>query len=56
MIRLISDKQLRQKFGGCSKVTLWRLRQAGKLPKPKKLDTRKVAPETARELSYLVRR
>jgi predicted DNA-binding transcriptional regulator AlpA len=46
MLRLITDKQLRQKLGGCSEMTLWRLRQAGKLPKPKKLGTRNVTPET----------
>ncbi|MEQ8992574.1 MAG: hypothetical protein RLO46_12185 [Pseudomonadales bacterium] len=45
MLRLITDKQLRQRLGGCSEMTLWRLRQAGKLPKPKKLGTRNVTPE-----------
>ncbi len=45
MLRLITDKQLRQKLGGCSAMTIWRLRQAGKLPKPKKLGSRNVTPE-----------
>ena len=45
MTRLISDKILKQKLGGCSDMTLWRLRQAGKLPKPKKLGNRNVTPE-----------
>ena len=45
MTRLISDKMLKLKLGGCSDMTLWRLRQAGKLPKPKKLGNRNVTPE-----------
>ena len=32
MLRLITDKQLRQKLGGCSEMTIWRLRQ---LPTPR---------------------
>ncbi len=45
MKRLITDKQLRQKLGSCSEMTIWRLRQNGKLPKPKKLGNRSVTPE-----------
>ena len=45
MRRLISDKQLKQKLGGCSDMTLWRLRRDGKLPKPKKLGNRNITPE-----------
>ena len=45
MLRLITDKQLRQKLGGCSEMTIWRLRRDGKLPKPKKLGSRNVTPE-----------
>jgi len=45
MIRLITDKQLRQRLGGCSEMTIWRLRQAGKLPKARKLGNRNVTPE-----------
>ena len=45
MTLLISDKMLKLKLGGCSDMTLWRLRQAGKLPKPKKLGNRNVTPE-----------
>ena len=45
MRRLISDKLLKQKLGGCSDMTLWRLRRDGKLPKPKKLGNRNITPE-----------
>jgi predicted DNA-binding transcriptional regulator AlpA len=45
MKRLITDKQLKEKLGGCSNMTIWRLRQEGKLPKPKKLGNRNVTPE-----------
>jgi len=45
MKRLITDKQLKDKLGGCSKMTIWRLRRDGKLPKPKKLGNRNVTPE-----------
>lgn len=45
MLRLITDKQLRQKLGGCSEMTIWRLRRDGKLPKPRKLGNRNVTPE-----------
>ena len=45
MTRLISDKALKRKMGGCSDMTLWRLRQAGKLPRPKKLGNRNVTRE-----------
>ena len=46
MLRLITDKQLRQKLGGCSEMTIWRLRRDGKLPSPKKLGNRNVTPES----------
>ena len=45
MIRLITDKQLRQRLGGCSEMTIWRLRRDGKLPMTKKLGNRNVTPE-----------
>ena len=45
MKRLITDKQLKDKLGGCSDMTIWRLRKAGKLPKPRKLGNRNVTPE-----------
>lgn len=45
MKRLITDKQLKEKLGGCSNMTIWRLRREGKLPKPKKLGNRNVTPE-----------
>ena len=45
MKRLITDKQLKEKLGGCSNMMFWRLRREGKLPKPKKLGNRNVTPE-----------
>ncbi|MCC7412100.1 MAG: hypothetical protein IT495_10800 [Gammaproteobacteria bacterium] len=45
MKRLITDKQLKEKLGGCSDMTIWRLRREGKLPKPRKLGSRNVTPE-----------
>jgi len=45
MMRLLTDKQLKEKLGGCSDMTIWRLRRNGKLPKPKKLGNRNVTPE-----------
>jgi predicted DNA-binding transcriptional regulator AlpA len=45
MKRLITDKHLKEKLGGCSGMTIWRLRRDGKLPKPKKLGNRNVTPE-----------
>ncbi len=45
MKRLITDKQLREKLGGCSNMMIWRLRRDGKLPMPKKLGNRNVTPE-----------
>ena len=45
MMRLLTDKQLKEKLGGCSDMTIWRLRRNGKLPKPKKLGSRNVTPE-----------
>lgn len=32
MKRLITDKQLKEKLGGCSDMTIWRLQRDGKLP------------------------
>ena len=46
MKRLITDKQLKEKLGGCSNMMIWRLRRDGKLPKPKKLGNRNVTPES----------
>ncbi len=45
MKRLITDKQLKDKLGGCSDMTIWRLRREGKLPKAKKLGSRNVTQE-----------
>ena len=45
MKRLITDKHLKEKLGGCSDMTIWRLRRDGKLPKPRKLGSRNVTPE-----------
>lgn len=45
MKRLITDKQLKEKLGGCSDMTIWRLRRDGKLPKPRKLGSRNVTSE-----------
>ncbi|MGB5651668.1 MAG: hypothetical protein WBM59_16450 [Sedimenticolaceae bacterium] len=45
MKRLLTDRQLKEVLGGCSDMTLWRLRRDGKLPKPKKLGKRNVTPE-----------
>lgn len=45
MKRLPTDKPLKEKLVGCSKMTIWRLHREGKHPKPKKLGNRKVTPE-----------
>jgi predicted DNA-binding transcriptional regulator AlpA len=45
MKRLTTDKQLKEILGGCSDMTIWRLRRDGKLPKPRKLGNRNVTPE-----------
>jgi predicted DNA-binding transcriptional regulator AlpA len=45
MHRLITDRQLREKLGGCSAMTLWRMRRDGKLPQPRKLGKKNVTPE-----------
>ncbi len=44
-VRLITDKQLRQKLGDCSEMTSWRLLRDGKLRKPRKLGNRNLMPE-----------
>jgi len=43
--RPITDKQLKEKLGGCSDMTIWRLRRDGKLPKPRKLGSGNVTLE-----------
>ena len=45
MNKLLTDRQLREKLGGCSSMTLWRMRRDGKLPKPRKLGKKNVTPE-----------
>lgn len=45
MRRLLTDRQLREKLGGCSSMTLWRMRRDGKLPKLRKLGQGNVTPE-----------
>jgi len=56
MKRLITDKQLKDKFGCYSNMTIWRLRRDCKLPKPKKLKNRNVTPEneTDRVIAMLI--
>ena len=49
MKRLLTDRQLKEVLGGCSDMTLWRLRRDGKLPKPNKLGKRNVTPEDEAE-------
>jgi predicted DNA-binding transcriptional regulator AlpA len=49
MKRLLTDRQLREKLGGCSSMTLWRMRRDGKLPKPKKLGQKNVTLEDEAE-------
>lgn len=51
MMRLITDKQLKEKLGGCSNMTIWRLRREGKLPEPKKLGNRNVTPEAEADMA-----
>ena len=45
MKRFITDKQLKDKLGGCTDMTIWRLRRDGKLTMPKKLGNRNATPE-----------
>ena len=45
MQRLLTNRQLREKLGGHSSMTLWRMRRVGKLPKPRKLGQKNVTPE-----------
>jgi predicted DNA-binding transcriptional regulator AlpA len=46
MQKWITDRQLKEKLGGCSDMTIWRLRQAGKLPRPAKFGKRNVTLES----------
>lgn len=46
MLQLTTDKQLRQNLSGCFEKTIWRLRQDGKLPRPKNLGDPNGTPET----------
>lgn len=45
MYKWLSDKQLRELLGGCSKMTLWRLRKEGKLPHPHRLGNKNMTRE-----------
>jgi len=45
MHKLLTDRQLREKLGGCSNMTLWRMRRDEKLPKPRKLGQKNVTLE-----------
>lgn len=45
MKKLIRDSELSDLLGGVSTVTLWRMRQRGQLPKPRKLNGQNVTPE-----------
>ena len=35
--RLVSQRELRQTFGGVSAMTIWRWQKSGKLPRPVKI-------------------
>jgi predicted DNA-binding transcriptional regulator AlpA len=54
MHRLLTDRQLREKLGGCSSMTLWRMRRDGKLPKPRKLGQKNVTPEDEADAAIAV--
>jgi predicted DNA-binding transcriptional regulator AlpA len=56
MQRLLTDRQLREQLGGCSSMTLWRMRRDGKLPKPRKLGQKNVTPqeEAAAAIAMLI--
>ena len=54
MQRLLTDRQLREKLGGCSSMTLWRMRRDGKLPKPRKLGQKNVTPQEEADAAIAV--
>ena len=45
--KLISQRELRQTFGGVSDMTLWRWQKNGKLPRPVKISGRNYFRESA---------
>ena len=45
--RLVSQRELRQTFGGVSNMTLWRWQKSGRLPKPIKISGRNFFRESA---------
>jgi len=54
MQRLLTDRQLRDKLGGCSSMTLWRMRRDGKLPEPRKLGHKNVTPQDEADAAIAV--
>jgi predicted DNA-binding transcriptional regulator AlpA len=54
MQRLLTDRQLREKLGGCSSMTLWRMRRDGKLQKPRKLGQKNDSPENEADATIAV--
>ena len=45
MQKWLSDQQLRERLGNCSKNTIWRWRKEGKLPAPHRLGSKNVTRE-----------
>ena len=41
----LSDRQVCKKLGNCGKTTLWRYREKGIVPRPRKLLGRNLTPE-----------
>jgi predicted DNA-binding transcriptional regulator AlpA len=44
--KLITTRQLRERVGGVSEMTIWRWVQRGLLPKPRKINSRNYWPES----------
>jgi len=44
MQKLLRDKQIAEALGGVSNVTLWRMRQRGQLPQPRKINGQNCTP------------
>ena len=49
MVHLIRDTELAKLLGGVSTMTLWRMRQRGQLPRPRKLNGQNYTPENELE-------
>ena len=54
MRRFITDRQLKDKLGGCTDMTIWCLRRDGKLTMPKNLGNRNVTPENEADKAIAV--